>query len=299
MSKDISAQASLDVVKQFKKKSQGKEIWRRMRRNKIAMVGLFILTIILLCTLFADLIVPYQAALEQNMDSRYLTPTAGHPFGTDLYGRDIFARIIHGTRNSLLMGIGAVVVGITLGGLLGSIAGFFGGKIDAVIMRVLDTVMCIPFMLMALAIVAALGSGLVNVLIALMIAMVPYYTRVIRSAILNVVGMDFIEAARSCGTPNRYIILKHILPNAIGPVIVQATMSVGNMIISAAAMSFLGMGIQPPAPEWGAMLSEGKEYMLYAPHMVIFPGAAIALTALSINLMGDGLRDALDPRLKD
>jgi len=299
MSKELSAQASLEIVKQFKKKSQGKEIWRRMSRNKIAMVGLFILTLILLCTLFADLIVPYQTALEQNMDSRYLTPSAQHPFGTDLYGRDIFARIIHGTRNSLLMGIGAVVVGITLGGLLGSIAGFFGGKVDTVIMRVLDTIMCIPFMLMALAIVAALGSGLVNVLIALMVAMVPYYTRVIRSAILNVVGMDFIEAARSCGTPNRYIIIKHVLPNAIGPVIVQATMSVGNMIISAAAMSFLGMGIQPPAPEWGAMLSEGKEYMLYAPHMVIFPGAAIALTALSINLMGDGLRDALDPRLKD
>ena len=159
--------------------------------------------------------------------------------------------------------------------------------------------MCIPFMLLALAIVAALGAGLVNVLIALVISMIPSYTRIIRSAILTVVGQDYIEAAKSCGTKDRFIILKHVIPNAIGPVIVQATMSVGTMIIWAASMSFLGMGVQPPAPEWGAMLSEGKDYMLMAPYLVIIPGMAIVLTALSLNLMGDGLRDALDPRLKD
>ena len=283
----------------YRKKSRVGEIWRRMVKNRIAMVGLFVFLVILFCTAFADIIVPYSLAITQNMNERYLKPGPGHIFGTDNFGRDIFARVIHGTRNSLLMGIGAVAVGITLGGFLGSISGFFGGKTDMIIMRILDTIMCIPFMLLALAIVAALGTGLVKVLIALMLAMVPFYTRVIRSAILNVVEMDFIEAARAGGTPNRYIILKHILPNAIGPVIVQATMSVGNMIIAAAAMSFLGMGIQPPAPEWGAMLSEGKDYMLFAPHMVIFPGFAIVFTALSVNLMGDGLRDALDPKLKD
>ncbi|MDR3119836.1 MAG: ABC transporter permease [Clostridiales bacterium] len=291
--------AEKPLTKKYRKKSRLKDIWQRMRRNRIAMAGFFVFVLILLCTIFADLLVAYPKALEQNMGERYLTPSAAHWFGTDLYGRDIFARVIHGTRNSLLMGIGAVFVGITLGGLLGSVAGFFGGRADMIIMRVLDTVMCIPFMLMALAIVAALGTGLVNVLIALMLAMVPYYTRVIRSAILNVVEMDFIEAARACGTPNRYIIIKHVLPNAIGPIIVQATMSIGNMIISAAAMSFLGMGIQPPDPEWGSMLSEGREYMFSAPHMVIFPGLAITVTALSVNLMGDGLRDALDPRLRE
>jgi len=289
----------LAVKKKYKKKSRFKEIWTRMKRNRISMVGLAMFTVIALVTLFAGLIVPYQTGLEQNIGIRLQPPGAEHWFGTDVYGRDIFARIIHGARNSLIMGIGAVVVGISLGGIFGAVAGYYGGKIDTTISRLMDIIMCIPFMLMALAIVAALGPGLVNVLIALMLSMVPYYTRVIRSAILTVTGQDFIEAARACGTPDHMIILKHILPNAIGPVIVQATMSVGNMIIWASAMSFLGMGIQPPTPEWGAMLSEGKDYMLYAPHLVMFPGMAIVLTALSINLMGDGLRDALDPRLKD
>jgi len=296
---NMTAVNTTPIMKKYRKKSRFNEIWKRMKKNKIAMFGLSLFTVILFCTIFADLIVPYQLALEQDIGNRLQPSSAAHWFGTDVFGRDIFARIIHGTRNSLLMGIGAVIVGITLGGVFGATAGYYGGKIDTLVMRVMDTIMCIPFMLLALAIVAALGQGLINVLIALMLSMVPYYTRVIRSAILTVIGQDFIEAAKACGTPDRYIILKHILPNAIGPVIVQATMSVGSMIIWAAAMSFLGMGIQPPAPEWGSMLSEGKEYMLAAPHLVIFPGMAIVLTALSINLMGDGLRDALDPRLKD
>ncbi|ATW25606.1 ABC transporter permease [Candidatus Formimonas warabiya] len=295
----IAEITTIPITKKYKKKSRFREIWKRMKRNKIAMFGLTIFAVILFCTIFADLIVPYQAALKQDIAIRLQPPSADHWFGTDVFGRDMFARIIHGTRNSLIMGIGAVIVGISLGGLFGAAAGYYGGIIDMIIGRVMDTIMCIPFMLMALAIVAALGPGLVNVLIALMLSMVPYYTRVIRSAILTVTGQDFIEAAKACGTPDRYIILKHILPNAIGPVIVQTTMSVGSMIIWAAAMSFLGMGIQPPTPEWGSMLSEGKDYMLYSPHLVIFPGMAIVLTALSINLMGDGLRDALDPRLKD
>ncbi|MDR1471444.1 MAG: ABC transporter permease [Synergistaceae bacterium] len=281
------------------KKSRLREICGRMAKNKIAMAGFFIFTAIMACVILADFIVPLQYALKQNMAERYLPPSWAHPFGTDLYGRDIFARIVHGSRNSLLLGISAVIVGVSIGGLLGSVAGYFGGAADAVISRVLDTIMCIPFMLLALAIVASLGSGIGNVLIALMVAMVPYYTRVIRAAILNIAEMDFIEAAKACGASHAFIIVRHVLPNAIGTVIVQATMSVGSMIISAAAMSFLGMGIQPPAPEWGSMLSEGKDYMMTYPHMVIFPGLAITLTALSVNLMGDGLRDALDPRLKD
>lgn len=284
---------------EFKRKSQLTDVWRRMKKNKTAMVGLAIFTVILLLTIFASVIVPYDVALEQNTAIRYEGPSLEHWFGVDNCGRDLFARIIHGARNSLLMGIGAVVVGIALGGIFGAIAGYYSGKVDTIIMRVMDTIGCIPFMLLALAIIAALGTSLVNVLIALMISMVPQYTRVVRSAVLTVVGQDYIEAARACGTSNAGIIFSHVLPNAIGPIIVQATMSVGSMIIWAASMSFLGMGIQPPAPEWGAMLSEGKEFMLYAPHIVLFPGLAIVLTALSINLMGDGLRDALDPSLKD
>ena len=283
----------------IKKKGQGREIWRRFKRNKVAMFGMCLFIFILLVVIFADLIIPYEKALEQVVPDRLMEPSAEHWLGTDNFGRDIFARIVHGSRNSLLVGLGAVAVGITIGGLLGSIAGFYGGRIDSIIMRILDTVMCIPLMLLVLSIVAALGASLINVLIALMIANVPQYTRIVRSAILPVVGQDYIEAARSCGTPNRWIIFKHVIPNAIGPIIVQATMAVGTMIINAAGISFLGMGIQPPTPEWGAMLNEAKNFMLTEPYTVIFPGLAIGLTALSLNLMGDGLRDALDPKLKD
>lgn len=287
------------IQKRYKKKSRFWEVWNRMKKNRISMLGLAIFAVIIFCTIFAFAIVPYNMALQQNIAIRLQPPSAAHWFGTDAFGRDMFARIIWGTRNSLVMGIGAVIVGISLGGLFGAVTGYYGGIIDMVTMRTLESIMCIPFMLLALAIVAALGPGLVNVMLALMLSMVPYYTRVIRSAILTVNGQDFIEAARACGAPDRLIIVKHILPNAIGPVIVQATMSVGSMIIWAAAMSFLGMGIQPPTPEWGSMLAESQDYMLSAPHLMLFPGLAIVLTALSVNLMGDGLRDALDPRLKD
>ena len=295
----VSLSLTEDEAVNFKKKSQIKEVWRRMKKNKMAIVGLCIFALIVFCTIFADLIVDYDKGIEQVIEIRLQGPSAEHWFGTDMYGRDMFARIIHGTRYSFIMGVVAVMVGIAIGGTLGAVAGYYGGIVDTVIMRIMDTIMCIPFMLLSLTIVSALGPGLVNVLIALMLSMVPNYTRVIRSAILTVTGTDFIEAAKSCGTPNRYIVFKHILPNAIGTVIVQATMSVGSTIIAAAGMSFIGMGIQPPAPEWGSMLSEGREYMRYSSYIVLFPGLAIALSALALNLMGDGLRDALDPRLKD
>jgi peptide/nickel transport system permease protein len=292
--------SNAELRKKLKKKSQTAEIWRRFRKNKTAMVGLFIFVFIMLVVIFADAIVPYSAAISQKISARFISPGQdGHLFGTDNFGRDIMARIVHGSRNSLLVGLGAVVCGIVLGGLLGSVAGFYGGAIDSVIVRTLDTVMCIPLMLLVLSIVAALGASLVNVLIAMMIANVPMYARIVRAAVLSVVGQDYIEAAKACGTPNFMIILKHVIPNAIGPIIVQATMAVGTMIINAAGISFLGMGIQPPTPEWGAMLNEAKSYMVNYPYTVIFPGLAIGLTALSLNLMGDGLRDALDPKLKD
>lgn len=282
-----------------KKKSRFGEIWYRFRRNKIAMVGLVIFVSIVLMMLCADLIVPYDVTITNVILERNQSPSAAHWLGTDNYGRDIFARIVHGSRNSLMVGFAGMFFGVAIGSVLGSAAGFYGGKIDAVIMRVLDTVGCIPYMLLVLTIVVALGPSLVNTVAAMIITMIPYYTRIVRSAILGVVDMDYIEAARSCGTPDHQIILRHILPNAIGPIIVQATMSIGSMIIWGSSVSFLGMGIQPPAPEWGYMLSEAKKYILDYPYMVLFPGLAIALTAFSLNLMGDGLRDALDPKLKD
>lgn len=290
-----------DAAISYKKRNSflNLDTWRRFKRNRAAMFGLCLFCVFLFCMIFADLIVPYQDAIAQNISARMQGPSLQHLFGTDIYGRDIFARIVHATRYSLLMGIISVAFGIVLGSIFAAVAGLYGGKIDSAIMWVMDTILCIPFMLLALAIVAALGSGLENLLLALIIASIPIYVRVIRSSILTVVDSDFVEAARCCGTPDRYIVLKHILPNAIGTVIVQATMSVGTMITWAAALSYVGMGIQPPKPEWGYMLSEGKDYMLKAPHMVIFPGMAIVLCCLALNLMGDGLRDALDPRLKD
>jgi peptide/nickel transport system permease protein len=284
----------------LRKKSRAGEIWRRFKKNRMAMAGMAIFVFILLVVIFANLIVSYNLAITQKISNRFKPPGAlGHVFGTDNFGRDIFARIVHGSRNSLLVGMGAVACGIVIGGLLGSVAGFYGGFVDSAIVRTMDTVMCIPLMLLVLSIVAALGASMVNVLVAMMIANVPQYTRIVRAAVLSVVGQDYIEAARSCGTPDFWIIMTHVIPNAIGPIIVQATMAVGTMIINAAGISFLGMGIQPPIPEWGAMLNEAKNYMINYPFTVIFPGVAIGLTALSLNLMGDGLRDALDPKLKD
>ncbi len=290
---------NLDDIPKITRGAQAKAVWKRFCRNKLAVVGLVIFMIILLTAIFAGVFVPYEKALEQNIAIRNQSSSAEHWLGTDNYGRDIFYRIIHGARYSLLTGMGAVAVGIVCGGILGALAGFRGGKLDTIIMRCTDTLLCIPFMLLVLALVAALGTSLTNVLIALMLAMLPTYARVIRSAVLTVVDAEYIEASRSCGAKNWRIIFKHVIPNAIGPIIVQATMTVGTMIIWAAGISFLGMGIQPPTPEWGAMLSEGKNFITTAPHLVLYPGLAIAITAFSLNLMGDGLRDALDPRLKD
>lgn len=291
---------SVDLAtKKFKKKNQLKEIWKRIKKSKTAMVGLVIIIMFILVAIFADVISDYNLAITNNPSVRLQGPSAEHWLGTDTYGRDVFARIVHGARYSLMIGFVTTALAVTIGGLFGAIAGYYGGKIDGIIMRIMDTVMAIPPILLALSIVASLGPGLRNLLIAMTISSVPSFTRVIRSVILSVVGQDFIEAARACGTTDIRIILRHIIPNAIGPIIVQATMSISAMIISAAGLSFLGMGIRPPAPEWGSMLADSREFMRYYPYLVIIPGVTIVLAALSFNLLGDGLRDALDPRLKN
>ncbi|MGM9661905.1 MAG: ABC transporter permease [Oscillospiraceae bacterium] len=295
----MSTEIAMANQPKIKKKSRAQEIWRRFLKNKLAVFGMVLFILILLVVIFADVIVSYDVAVTQVAADRLQGPSGSHWFGTDNYGRDIFARIVHGSRNSFLVGFGAVIIGMTIGGMLGAVCGYVGGRFDAIVMRVLDSIMCIPTTMLALAIVAALGTSLTNVLIAMTISNVPRYCRITRSAVLSVAGQTYIEAAKSCGTPAYQIILKHVLPNAIGPIIVEATMAVGSAIISAAGISFVGMGIQPPSPEWGAMLNEAKAYMTMYPYMVVFPGLAIGLTALSLNLMGDGLRDALDPKLKD
>lgn len=291
---------TINKIEPCKKKSQFREIWRRMKKNKGAMIGLIIICILILAATFADFIADYdESAIAQNPSERLQPPNAEHWFGTDAFGRDVFARVVHGTRVSLTLGVVTTIIAVIVGGFFGAISGFYGGIVDNLIIRILDTIMCIPPILMALAIVAALGVGMRNLVIAVIISQIPIFARLTRSVILTVVGQEYIEAARACGTLDVRIILRHVIPNAIGPIIVQATMAVAGMIKSIAGLSFIGLGIQPPQPEWGSMLASSREFMRYSPYLVVFPGLAIVLSALSLNLLGDGLRDALDPRLKN
>lgn len=283
-----------------KRNSPAYEIWRRFKKNKAAMLGLGIFLIMVLLAIFADVICDYDTqVIAQDVSNRLKAPSAAHWFGTDAYGRDIFARVVHGARISIIIGLAATVGSVCISGILGSIAGYYGGRIDNAIMRVLDTFLAIPGELLAMAIVASLGPSMTNLLIAVTIARIPPFTRVIRSSILTVIDQDYIESAIASGARDSYIIVKHILPNAMGPIIIQATMGVGRMILTAAGMSFIGMGVQPPLPEWGSMLAEGRDFMRYSPYITLFPGLAIILTSLALNLLGDGLRDALDPKLKN
>ena len=283
-----------------KRNSPAYEIWKRFKKNKAAMLGLAIFSVMVILAVFADVICDYDTqVIAQNVANRLKPPSAAHWFGTDAYGRDIFARVVHGARISIVIGLAATVGSVCISGILGSIAGYYGGRVDNVIMRVLDTFLAIPGELLAMAIVASLGPSMTNLLIAVTIARIPPFTRVIRSSILTVIDQDYIEAAIASGARDSYIIVKNILPNAMGPIIIQATMGVGRMILTAAGMSFIGMGVQPPLPEWGSMLAEGRDFMRYSPYITLFPGLAIILTSLALNLLGDGLRDALDPKLKN
>lgn len=282
-----------------KKRSQWAEVWRRLKQNKMAMAGLAILGVLVFCALFADVIADYnEVVIKQDLKARMEGPSAEHILGTDEFGRDIFARMVHGARVSLQVGLIAVGIAIIFGGSLGALAGYYGGKLDNAIMRLMDIFLAIPSILLAIAIVSALGPSLINLMLAIGISSVPQYARIVRASVLSIRDQEFIEAARAIGANDFRIITKHIIPNALAPVIVQATLGVAGAILSTAGLSFIGMGIQPPAPEWGAMLSGGRQYLRYAWHITAFPGIAIMITILALNLLGDGLRDALDPRLK-
>ena len=262
------------------------------------MLGLILLAFVILIAIFADLIVPYSEAVTQS-SMRLQGPSADHWFGTDNLGRDVFARVVHGSRYSLWIGVSTSVLSLIIGGLLGAAAGYYGKTIDNVIMRLTDVVMTVPPILLSLAVVAALGANLRNLLIAITISCVPSMVRMVRSVVLTVVDQDYIEAAKSYGSSDIRVILKYVIPNALGPIIVTTTMNVAAMILSAAGLSFLGMGVQPPSPEWGALLSDARQFMFSAPYLLYFPGVFIVIAALSFNLAGDGLRDALDPKLKN
>jgi peptide/nickel transport system permease protein len=268
----------------------------RFTQNRTAVAGLIIFSIFVFTALFPGVFCTYEDAIRQNAAIRLRGFSADHWLGTDRMGRDVFARIVYGTRVSLGLSILVVLLSAFAGGLLGSISALAGGGTDNLIMRVVDVFTCIPNILLTLAMVTVMGPGLRNLVIAMGIIYTIGFIRVTRSAVLSIVGMDFISAARIGGFTTWEIIIRHILPNAAGIIIVQSAMSVAGAILSIAGLSFLGLGIQPPTPEWGAMLNEGKEYMRTVPLLIITPGMAILLTALSLNLIGDGLRDALDPR---
>jgi peptide/nickel transport system permease protein len=263
----------------------------------MAMLSLTILIILIICAVFAKWIAPYQYD-AQNLKEAFAYPNWKHLLGTDNLGRDIFSRIIYGGRISLSVGLIAVGIAVVIGGGLGAIAAFYT-KADNIIMRFMDVFMAIPSLLMAMAITTALGSGTRNMMIAIGISSMPQYARVMRASVLTVKEQEFVEAAKSIGCSNKMMIIRHILPNAFAPLLVQATLGVGNAILSASTLSFLGLGIQPPTPEWGSLLSTGRIYIRQYWPMTFFPGLAIMLVVYALNILGDGLRDALDPKLKN
>lgn len=286
-------------TQKFKKSdTQFAIIVRSMAKNKMALLGLAILLILLLTAIFADVIAPYKAA-EQNLKNTFQAPSAQHLFGTDKFGRDIFSRVVYGTRLSFMVGFIAIGIATIVGGILGAIAGYYEGQVDNVIMRLMDILMAIPNVLLAIAIVATLGTGLVNLMIALGISAIPRFARVVRATTLTIRREEYIEAAVASGLNDYQIIATHILPNCLPPIIVQISLGIADAILMAAGLSFIGLGIQPPNPEWGTMLSEGRQFIRGYAYMTYFPGLAIVLTTLSLNLLGDGLRDALDPKMKN
>ncbi len=276
--------------------SLARDAWRRLLRSKSALIGGTVLLAIVLAALLAPLISPYDP-IKTSQRTSLEAPSLAHLMGTDRFGRDVLTRVLWGGRLSLPVGFVSVVIAAVVGVALGLIAGYYGGRLDAVIMRFVDLLLAFPGILLALAIVAVLGASLLNLMIAVGIASIPDYVRITRGTVLSVKEREFVLAARTVGIRDSAIILRHILPNVLAPLIVLATLGMAAAIITASALSFLGLGIKPPTPEWGNMLAEGREFLQHAWWVAFFPGLAIMLTVFAINLLGDGLRDALDPRM--
>lgn len=283
----------------LKKQSQFLETMRRLLKNKLAVVGLIILVVLILIGIFADQLAPYPYDL-QDYRSLFLPPgSPGHILGTDNLGRDVLSRLIYGARLSIKMGVLSILLAAVLGMILGSIAGYYGGIIDDLIMRFLDIYQAIPALVLCIAMAAVMGSGLNNAIIAVGITSAPWHARIIRGSIMQIRNTEYVEAAKAINAGSFRVLTRHIIPNAMGPSIVQITMDLGNAILTAATLSFIGLGAQAPLSEWGAMLSAGRDYMRDSGYLVLLPGIMIMLTVISCNLLGDGLRDAMDPRLRD
>ncbi|MBR0138821.1 MAG: ABC transporter permease [Firmicutes bacterium] len=281
-----------------RKKGQFKEVVRRYKKSRLAMAGLIIFTFILIMAIAAPAFGSYQESITQHIKEKLTHPNSEHWFGTDAYGRDIFLRCLYGARISLIIGITSSMLAMLAGSLIGLTAGYYGGTYDTVIMRFCDVMSAIPTILLAICVVAALGSSTINLVLALAISRVAAFSRIVRSSTLGQAGMEYVEAAKAGGTSALRIMVRHIYPNILGPTIVQFTTNIAGMILQTASLSYLGLGVAAPTPEWGAIIGGGQGYLRAHPYMVVLPGICIILASLSINLIGDGLRDALDPRLK-
>ena len=294
MSESVISSAAMEETP--KKKSQALEVLKRMAYSKATIFCMFIVAFFVVIAIIAPFIAPYGYA--EMVGKAFLAPCREHWFGTDNLGRDVFSRVLYGTKYSLGLGLAATAVSLFFGAILGSVAGYYGGKIDEGLMRFCDIIQSIPGMLLNMALCVAFGTGTLNTIFALGVGNIASSARLMRASFLNLRKAEFVEAARSINCSDGRIILKHIIPNAFAPVLVQTTMNIGGVIMTAAGLSFLGLGVQAPLPEWGAMLSGGRDFIRKAPWLCIFPGCCILILVLSLNLVGDGLRDAMDPKLK-
>lgn len=293
-----TATAASASNEKIKKQSQMAAVMKRLQKNKMAMAGLVIIILLILMAVFAPILAPHGYA-EMDLKNMHSAPSAEHWFGTDELGRDIFSRIIYGSRYSLSLGLLSVLVSNVIGIIFGSIAGYFGGMADNLIMRFMDIIQSIPGMLLAIVISTVLGAGFTNTIIAMSIGGIPMTIRLLRASIMGIRKQEYLEAATAIDCSKVRIMVRHIFPNSYSPLLVSASMGIGNTIMQAAALSYIGLGVQPPMAEWGAMLSAARGYIRDYPHEIIFPGLCIALTVLAFNMFGDGLRDAMDPKLKN
>lgn len=299
MSAQIQYKSKVVDAVPVKTRSRSAEIWRRLKQNRGAVISLFIISGLVLGALLADVLFDYDTVvIKTNIANRLQSPSGAHIFGTDELGRDILARVVHGSRVSLMVGFVATLLGAIFGTLFGSIAGYYGGRTEGIIMRIADVFIAIPMILLAIVVVSAMGQSVFNLVIAIAICSVPRFIRVVRAAVMTVRNNEYVEAERAIGTRDGAIILFTVLPNCVAPILVQATLYIATAIISVSAMSFIGLGVPAPTPEWGSMLSAGRMFLRNYSYMTLFPGLAIMLTILSFNMLGDGFRDALDPKLK-
>jgi len=273
------------------------DLWRRLRKSRAAVAGACIVLIFVLMAILAPVLVPYNP-IQGNLNDRLQSFSGAHWLGTDELGRDLLSRILYGARVSLQIQIVAVVLALVVGVLLGSLSGYLGGYVDTIIMRCMDILLAFPGIFLALGIIAALGPGLLNLMFAAGISSIPQFARIVRASILSLKEREFVEAALALGSGSNRVMFRHLLPNCLAPIIVQSTLRMATVLLTASGLSFLGLGVQPPMPEWGAMLSNSRSYLIVAPHVATIPGLAIMVVVVGFNLFGDGLRDTLDPRLR-